>query len=362
MPGHMASLDTLVHPHQMEVQEFGSYALVIDARSPEAYRDDHLPGAVSVPVDAAPALAEATSASAVEAREPSPRWSSALGEHLHRLAPGDTVLVYCDRGGLDSLVWATPLKTLGYRVDVLGGGWVNYRRWVAAGLDVLPRALRFRRLVAPPVGGLCRVLDALRQRGEQVLDLWDLAGQKLVPGLTLDGDPTPSQSPFDSAVLHALRRFNPQQLVWVRDGLPDSGMLSVPAALRDALRRSDALQLAVPLEVRAQAWFERLRGMGASQDALIDALVASASPPAVAMLGRCRAMVEAGQTVQALSEVIQAHVDLQFQLDTTASAAQIVQLSSLNADTVAATVDAWLKSEGPAPIPRSAAAPDQSRP
>ena len=50
MPTHLASLDSLVHPHQIEVQEFSSYALVIDARSAEAYQEDHIPGAVSVPV------------------------------------------------------------------------------------------------------------------------------------------------------------------------------------------------------------------------------------------------------------------------------------------------------------------------
>lgn len=52
MPTHLASLDSLVHPHQIEVQEFDSYGLVIDARSTEAYQEDHIPGAVSVPVPA----------------------------------------------------------------------------------------------------------------------------------------------------------------------------------------------------------------------------------------------------------------------------------------------------------------------
>lgn len=49
MPTHLASLDSLVHPHQIEVQEFDSYGLVIDARSTEAYQEDHIPGAVNVP-------------------------------------------------------------------------------------------------------------------------------------------------------------------------------------------------------------------------------------------------------------------------------------------------------------------------
>lgn len=54
MPTHLASLDPLVHPHQIEVQEFASYALVIDARSAGAYQEDYLPGAVSVPVAGVP--------------------------------------------------------------------------------------------------------------------------------------------------------------------------------------------------------------------------------------------------------------------------------------------------------------------
>jgi len=54
MPTHLASLDSLVHPHQMEIQEFASYALVIDARSAGAYQEDHVPGAVSVPIAATP--------------------------------------------------------------------------------------------------------------------------------------------------------------------------------------------------------------------------------------------------------------------------------------------------------------------
>ena len=31
-------------PHQLEVQDFASYSLVIDARSPHEYAEDHIPG------------------------------------------------------------------------------------------------------------------------------------------------------------------------------------------------------------------------------------------------------------------------------------------------------------------------------
>ena len=171
MPTHLASLGSLVHPHQMEIQEFASYALVIDARSAGAYQEDHVPGAVNVPVAATPPVSPRAPSLM---SEPGPSIPDALAVHTAGLPAGDTILVYCDRGGLDSMVWATPLRAAGFQVDVLGGGWINYRRWVNAGLELLPRVLTFRPLLAPPVSGLCRVLDLLVRQGEQVIDLAEI--------------------------------------------------------------------------------------------------------------------------------------------------------------------------------------------
>jgi tRNA 2-selenouridine synthase len=39
-----------VHPSQLAVRDFSSYALIIDARSPREFAEDHLPGAVNLPV------------------------------------------------------------------------------------------------------------------------------------------------------------------------------------------------------------------------------------------------------------------------------------------------------------------------
>ena len=122
MPTHLAFLDSRVRPHQMEVQEFSSYAHAIDASSTETYQEDHIPGAVSVPVSELRLSAPEAGAASLVVRELEPSIPYSLYAHLHRLTAGDMLLVYCDRGGLDSLVWAQPLMDMGYRVDVLGGG------------------------------------------------------------------------------------------------------------------------------------------------------------------------------------------------------------------------------------------------
>lgn len=345
MPTHLASLDSLVHPHQIEVQEFASYALVIDARSAGAYQEDHVPGAVSVPVEAN-RLAGGQASSmedrpATLAGETAPTLTHALAVQVQRLSAGDAILVYCDRGGLDSLVWVGQLRAAGFRVDVLGGGWVNYRRWVNAGLEVLPRALTFRPLVAPPVGGLCRVLHRLAQQGEQVIDLTALAGQRLVPGLTLQGDEPPSQAAFETALLDALRRLNPQRTVWIRVGLAGLGGLALPPSLRDAVHRSHSMSLEVPLNVRALAWCGRLQAMETGMSELLQAISASAMPPAAQVIEQWRALANAGQMIDALEEILKGYIDPCSHVDRWTGQVHVVRVASLKADTVASVVDEW---------------------
>lgn len=344
MPTQLASLDSLVHPHQIEVQEFDSYGLVIDARSTEAYQEDHIPGAVSVPVASQRLLVSNAEGTTLVASDVEPSVPYALAGHLSGLSAGASVLVYCDRGGLDSLVWAEPLKGLGYRVDVLGGGWGNYRRWVDAGLEVLPRALTFRRFVAPPVGGLCPVLHRLAMRGEQVLDLSDLAGQQLIPGLTLSGDLTPTQAAFDTALLDALRRFDPRRPVWVRDAMDHLGGLALAPSLRDALQRSDSFRLEVPLAVRAQAWLERLRSMGTDIDVLLQAIADSVVPPATTALSNWRALAGNGQLRDALVLIITGYLQPELSPAQRTGRQRVVQLDSLSSEAVELEVDRLLAS------------------
>lgn len=345
MPTHLASLDSLVHPHQMEVQEFASYALVIDARRAEAYQEDHLPGAVNVPV-AANRLADAQFTSmegafAAAAGDAAPAMPYPLAVQVERLSPGDAVLVYCDRGGLDSLAWAGPLKVAGFRVDVLGGGWINYLRWVSAGLELLPRALTFRPLLAPPAGGLCRVVNRLEQQGEQVIDLAALAGQRLVPGLTLQGDTPSSQAAFETALLDALRRMNPQRPVWVRMGLAGLGGLALPPALRDALYRSTSTRLEVPLSARAIAWSDRLQAMGTGINTLLQAISGSAMSPASAVIEQWRSLSNAGKVTDALTEIIATYIDPLTKVSGWTGQLRVVRLASLTIDAVATEVDDW---------------------
>lgn len=345
MPASLASHGALVHPHQMEVQDFSLYALVIDARPPEAFSDDHIPDAINVPVASAGAAPVSMQPAPLGAAELELAMPYELADRVKPLAPDDLVLIYCDRGGLDSEVLARPLRAAGFRVDVLGGGWGNYRRWVGVGLTVLPRALSFRHLIAPPVSGLCRVLSVLAKQGQQVLDISELAGQRLVPGLTLRCDSPPSQDAFDTQLLERLRRFDPDLPVWVRVGPAPLDGLVIPPALREAIERCVPVRLEVPLGERARAWFVRMQSMKTPLATLIDALGTSALPPSPLDVQQWGSLDQAGHTLDALASIINSYIDPNNTVGDTLGACQVVRLPSLDTEAVAQTVKDWLRGE-----------------
>ena len=255
---------SLVHPYQIEVQEFSSYSLIIDARSPHEYAEDHIPGAVNLPVVGDAEYAE------VGTRHKTDKHAAYLigveyslrniASHIKPLisqyTPRDRFLVYCFRGGKRSRLWADNLRTIGFEVDVLSGGWKNYRRWVRAGLESLPRALSYRVLCGPTGCGKTRVLHELQRQGHQVLELEGLASHRGSLLGDLPGQPQPTQKLFDTMVLDALRRFDARRPVWLEAESKKIGNLQIPEALYEAMHQSPVVNIVAPMSERVKLWRE----------------------------------------------------------------------------------------------------------
>lgn len=331
MPASPTPLELPVHPHQLEVQEFAAYELILDARAAVAFAADRIPGATSLPASLA-------------TKDP----EQVLAPLTKHMAADAAILVYCDQGGLDALHWAQPLRDAGWDVDVLAGGWPNYRRWVDAGLELLPRMLRFRLFQAPPASGLCRVLEVLRERGEQTLDLAILAGQFFVPGLQLKGDAAPTQSSFESLLLDELRHFDPQQPVWVRT---TSWLhpLVFPPALRDALERAEKVTVDVPADVRARAWSERLHSMNVPATTLLQTLEGPAVQLPESLRTRWGALCDEGRAVEGLAVLISQCIDVQADVPEPAELPRL-RLPSLEAEGIASSLDQWMARGDPRPL------------
>ena len=222
-PPEIESLAGVFHPHAIEVQDFSHYALVIDVRTPQEYEEDHIPGAVQFSpavVSQGPLVTGHSDAqdralvaqdSAGDAELP-----ASLAALVAPLKLDQAILVYCGRGGLDSLPVARALRWRGWSVDVLPGGWINYRRWVQAGLEILPRMVSFR-VIATTLGCEAdRILNALATVGHQVLNVEALMVRRR-GSISCRSAQQPSQAWLESQLLQRLRAVDPRRPVWVGD-------------------------------------------------------------------------------------------------------------------------------------------------
>ena len=241
------------------------YDAIIDARSESEFALDHLPGAVSWPSlnDAERALV------GTEYKQVSPFVARKRGAalvarniamHIERHVldkPRDwQPLVYCWRGGQRSGSLALVLSQIGFRVQVIEGGYQAYRRAVLKALETQPLQLRFRVLCGKTGSGKSRLLAALQTQGAQVLDLEGLANHRgSVLGL-VPGSPQPGQKQFDSRLWDAMRRFDPARPVWVESESRKVGELRVPERLIECMRASPCVHIDLPTDARVALLME----------------------------------------------------------------------------------------------------------
>lgn len=242
------------------VRPWRDYALVIDARTPREYAEDHVPGAVNLPVVSNEEFAEVGilhrdnphQAYVVGAQYALRNIARHIGAVIAPLPPRARLLIYCFRGGKRSRAWAEPLRNIGYPVDVLPGGWKAYRAWVREQLEGLPATLSWRVVAGVTASGKTRLLQALREAGEQVLDLEGLARHRGSLLGDLPGQPQPTQKTFDSLLHAALRGFDPARPVWAESESKKIGRVQLPESLYQCVRAAPAWDVQAPMPVRVQ--------------------------------------------------------------------------------------------------------------
>jgi tRNA 2-selenouridine synthase len=307
----------LPHPLQLEVLEFGDYSLVIDARSPHEYAEDHIPEAINLPVVDDVEYAEVGTR---HRTDPHSAYLIGVEYSLHNIAnqikpliakygENDRMLVYCFRGGKRSKLWADNLRTIGYTVDVLRGGWKNYRRWVRASLETLPKHFEFRVLSGSTGTGKTRLLHALAFAGEQTLDLELLASHRGSLIGALPGKPQPRQKYFDTLLLNAMRRFDVSRPVWLEAESKKIGNVQLPDSLYEAMHRTVPIHLTAPMSERVRLWREDYPHLAENPSAMVDLLAPLKPLIGGEELGLWRKLAASGDIDQLFERVMSQHYD-----------------------------------------------------
>lgn len=230
---------------------------VIDVRSPAEFAEDHVPGAINLPVldneerarvgtiykQVSPFDARKIGAALVF-RNAANHIERSLSHHDGAWRP----LIYCWRGGQRSGSFAWLLKEIGWRSDVIQGGYKTYRRLVADMLHHQPLPFCFVQLGGYTGTAKTELLPLLAARGIQVIDLEGLANHR--GSLLGSMGEQPSQKAFESALAGVLCRLDPARPVLVEAESSKIGQILVPPSLWDGMKVAPWIELLAPLEAR----------------------------------------------------------------------------------------------------------------
>ncbi len=232
---------------------------IVDVRSPSEYAEDHLPGAINLPVlDDGERARVGTIYKQVSPFDARKLGGAMVAANAARHIAGPLAdrdgswrgLVYCWRGGQRSGSFATILSQIGWRVDRIEGG---YKAWRALVVD----RVQNRPVPAPVIvldgntgSAKTAILARLAKRGWQVIDLEGLANHR---GSLFGGQPQgqPSQKLFEGRLAVVLEGLDPSRPVVVEAESSRIGDIVVPKSLWQAICAAPRLRLDVPVAARA---------------------------------------------------------------------------------------------------------------
>lgn len=258
---------------------------IIDVRSPAEYAEDHLPGAINLPVldddqrarvgtiykQQSPFAARKLGAALIAANA-----ARHLQGPLAGMPGGWQPLVYCWRGGQRSGSLALILAQVGWRVSVLQGGWKAWRRLVHAALYEAECPAPVILLDGDTGTAKTALLARIAALGAQVIDLEGLARHRgSIFGALPEGQP--AQKAFESALAQQLARLDPTRPVLIEAESARIGALRLPPTLWKAMQRAPRIEITAPLSARARYLARDYADLAAEPDRLAEQ-IAGLSP------------------------------------------------------------------------------------
>lgn len=253
---------------------------VIDVRAPSEYAEDHMPGAISLPVLSDDERARVGTiyvqqdaflarkiGAALVARNAATHLEGPLADRDGGWKP----LLYCWRGGQRSGSFASILAQIGWRVDIVAGGYKTYRNLVVDMLHRHPLSQRIVRLDGLTGSGKTEVLARIAAQGGTVIDLEGLARHRGSAFGAMPGG-QPSQKAFETALAQRLAILPEDATILVEAEAARIGEIRLPPSLWTAMRASPRIMLDADLPDRARYLARTYAGDVAAQQQVTQSL------------------------------------------------------------------------------------------
>lgn len=305
------------NPTLATLDELDRFDEIIDVRSPSEFADDHLPGAINLPVlddeerarvgtlykQDSPFAARKVGAALI-----SRNIARHLEETLHDRPKSWRPLVYCWRGGQRSGSFTHILREIGWSARRLEGGYKVWRQHVLTRLETEPGRFRYIVIAGPTGSGKSRLLETLADQGGQILHLEALAAHKGSVLGKLPNIPQPSQKWFETSVLHTLSGLDPARPVFVEAESRVVGKLRLPEQVFAAIIDSPRLHIEATPAARV-AFLLRDYAYLCDGDELARQLEWLVSIRGRAQVESWQAMAKAGDFPTVVGELLAVHYD-----------------------------------------------------
>ncbi len=231
---------------------------LLDVRSPGEYQHGHIPGAISFPLFSDEERAavgtiykQVGNEAAVELglRFVGPKLESFV-QHAKVVAPDRKLIVHCWRGGQRSGSMAWLFRQAGFEVDTLKGGYKSYRHFVLHELE--STHLKIVILGGSTGSGKTKILKALAEQGEQVIDLEGLANHKGSAFGFIGELPQPTVEQFENNLFETVLPLDTSKRVWVENESHSIGRIFIPEGFWSKMREAPLVNILIPEAARME--------------------------------------------------------------------------------------------------------------
>ncbi len=166
------------------------------------------------------------------------------------LATNGEIVVHCWRGGMRSRAFADHLNQNGFeKVYVIKRGYKAFRRLC---INTFEKTYQLKVLGGNTGSGKTDILKALAQKGEQVIDLENLANHRgsAFGGIDLGIQPTSEQ--FENNLFTTIQKLNNTKPIWVEDESINIGSVFIPQPFFSQMRQARVYFINIPIDQRAE--------------------------------------------------------------------------------------------------------------
>lgn len=301
-----------------QADSLAGFDLIIDARSPAEFAEDHLPGAINLPVLSDDERARVGTiykqVSTFDARrEGAALVTRNISHHLETALAGlpkkSRLLLYCWRGGMRSRSMALVLSAVGWKTTLLRGGYRTWRREVVARLEHSAEPLPFILIDGQTGTAKTAILLELAARGAQIIDLEGLAAHRGSAFGDFAATPQPSQKRFETLIWEHLRGMDLSRPIYLEAESNMVGRRQLPARIWSAMKAAPRIAISAPVPARAEYLVEAYPDLVSDTAKLNASLDQLASRHAKTLIAHWRELHAAGDYRELATELITAHYD-----------------------------------------------------